>query len=272
MRDLLNDLTPTEVEIQHKGTFGKKHQELIASQAIKRFYQESSYKQTCDGYVILLDNKLVKTPLNHHLVVPREALAKAIMEEFSAQSEYIKPEKMPFLRIANSVIDAIAENWQILVEDLLRYVSDDMILYRAEQPEALILYEKEYWDVALEAAEDVLGVQFHLQKGIIAHKQEQHVVKAMDHYLRQKMQNFSDKEKGFAMAAFHMITSLSHSFILAIAIVERKISFEHFAECVFLEENWTMKQWGKDAEAEEKKQSRLYDLKAAVALLAMIAA
>ena len=61
------------------------------------------------GFPVLLDGKPVKTPARRALAAPTRALAEAIAQEWKAQAAVIDPARMPLTRLANAVIDAVAE-------------------------------------------------------------------------------------------------------------------------------------------------------------------
>ena len=61
------------------------------------------------GYAVRLDDKPVRTPARRVLAAPTLPLAQAIAAEWQAQRDLIDPAKMPLTRLANAIIDGVAE-------------------------------------------------------------------------------------------------------------------------------------------------------------------
>ena len=55
--------------------------------AAKRFWSDVTVEQRGEDFVILLDQRLVKTPAKATLAVPSQAMAEAIAAEWEAQGE-----------------------------------------------------------------------------------------------------------------------------------------------------------------------------------------
>src|SRR5690242_16513815 len=79
----------------------------------KRFYTEANAGEAGErgeqGHPVLLDGKPVRTPARRPLAAPTHALAKAMADEWNAQRDVIDPARMPLTRLANAVIDAVAD-------------------------------------------------------------------------------------------------------------------------------------------------------------------
>src|SRR4051812_10208375 len=71
----------------------------------KRFYKEVGIRAESSGFAVTLDGRRVKTPAKADLVLPSEAAAEAIAEEWRAQGEEIDPRTMPLTRLVNSALD-----------------------------------------------------------------------------------------------------------------------------------------------------------------------
>ena len=73
----------------------------------KRFWTETSLKQSDDGYIIALDGREVKTPQGSAMRVPQRSLADAICQEWDGQKEEINPESMPMFKFTVTAIDRV---------------------------------------------------------------------------------------------------------------------------------------------------------------------
>src|SRR5262249_43550516 len=81
----------------------------IPPQLRRRFYKAVTVEPQGSGYAVLLDGRPVRTPARRTLAAPSPALAQAIADEWDAQHEAVDPAAMPLTRLANSIIDGVAD-------------------------------------------------------------------------------------------------------------------------------------------------------------------
>ena len=65
---------------------------------MKQFYRTVKTKRVKDGWTILLDKNLLKTPGKNNLVLPSLLLAEAIKQEWEDQKNIILPLTMPLTK------------------------------------------------------------------------------------------------------------------------------------------------------------------------------
>ncbi|WP_406604255.1 ATP12 family chaperone protein [Bartonella gliris] len=243
-----------------KNDFAHKTQRLSCQSHPKRFYKE--VRVTCEesGFSILLDGYPVKTPARRPFLVPKEACAALVAQEFESQKEVINPVKMPITRLVNTVIDGVADDMQVIFEDLLRFVTCDMIFYRAQTPKELVQRQCEQWDPLLDWAEEKLGSRFHLAEGVMHIEQPREAIQAVSNYLR-KVQS------PYMLAALHAMTTLTGSALIALAVAAGKINSDHAWDIAHLDENWMMEQWGTDEEAMACRARKKAEFNAAATII-----
>ena len=145
----------------------------------KRFYQRAAVGEpTEQGFPVLLDGKPVYTPARRALAAPARELAEAIAAEWNAQGEEIDPARMPLTRLANAVIDAVAEKPAEVAAEIEQYLGSDLVFYRAETPEGLIARQAQHWDPVLAWARDQLGARFMLGEGVVHVRQPEEAIAA----------------------------------------------------------------------------------------------
>ena len=83
---------------------------------------------------MLLDGRPVKTPARRTLAAPTRALAEALAAEWEAQRDVVDPAKMPLTRLANSIIDGVADAPAAVAAEAEKYLASDLVFYRAEGP------------------------------------------------------------------------------------------------------------------------------------------
>ncbi|WP_336279373.1 ATP12 family chaperone protein [Bartonella sp. CB175] len=244
----------------NKNDFSHKSQHPSHKMLPKRFYKE--VKIVCEerGFSILLDKCSVKTPAKRHFIVPTEAFAALVVQEFKNQKQVIDPEKMPVTRLVNTVIDGIVDDMQVVFEDLLRFVACDMIFYRAQTPKELVQRQCEQWDPLLDWAEEKLGARFNLTEGLMYVEQPREAIQAVSNYLRKI-------ESPYMLAALHTITTLTGSALIALALSVGKITSDYAWDIAHLDENWMIEQWGADEEAMARRTYKKAEFDAAATII-----
>lgn len=229
----------------------------------KRFYAEVSVAPVDGGYAIHLDGKPVRTPAKAMIVLPTEAAAQLVADEFAAQGEFIDLRAMPGLRLVNTAIDGVASEADAVAEDILRFSSSDLLCYRADAPQGLVERQSQAWDPVLDWARDALGARFILAEGVMHVEQPREAIMAISLHL------FRKKEP-FRLAALHLMTSLTGSALLALAVEEGAIDADQAWSAAHVDEDWNIAQWGEDAEASARRAARKRDMMAAAALITAI--
>lgn len=227
----------------------------------KRFYKDVSIVPEGAGFAVLLDGRKVTTPAQRVLVLPNKALAKLAADEFNLQDKVVDPAGMPVTRLANTVIDALAGNMQPVIEDILRFATADLLFYRAESPRELARRQSEQWDPVLDWAARVMAAHFVTGQGVMHIEQPAGAIAALSLYLRKF-------PSPFALAALHVITALTGSALIALAIAAGEIDVAAGWRLAHLDEDWNRQQWGKDGPAQERRRHGKDELYAAAAVLA----
>src|SRR5712671_4030861 len=111
-----------------------------------RFYRDVLVERTGEAYRILLDGKPIRTPARAAFLLPSEALAQAVAEEWRAQGEKIDPESLHLTKLANTAIDRVAANRDSFIEQIVDFARSDSVCYRATAPQDLIARQAAQWD------------------------------------------------------------------------------------------------------------------------------
>ncbi|MDM3715284.1 hypothetical protein O9433_18715, partial [Proteus mirabilis] len=86
---------------------------------------------------------------------------------------------MPATRLANTAIDGIISDPQVVLEDVLRFASSDMLCYRAGSPERLVKRQTDLWDPIIDWAASDLGARFVLAEGVMHVEQPRETLAAL---------------------------------------------------------------------------------------------
>lgn len=230
----------------------------------KRFYQEVAVKDEGGSRAsLLLDGKPVRTPGKALLTLPSRALAQSVASEWRAQGERIDPSTMPLTKLANSAIDGVAGREQAVIDDIARHAGSDLLCYRAKGPKALVDAQSAHWDPVLAFARDVLHAPLMLAEGIVHVAQPE----ASLTRIRGAMEGLDP----FSLAALHVMTALTGSALLALAVLKGRLSPEEAWKAAHVDEDFQISQWGEDAEAGTRRENRWRDFAAAARSLKLLA-
>ncbi len=180
--------------------------------AIKRFFKTASVGEAeGGGFALLLDGRRARTPAKKPLILPTRALAELVAAEWAGQGETIDPAAMPLTRLANSALDGVAAAMAATRAEIAGYAGSDLLCYRATAPEALVAAEAAAFDPVLDWAREALGAKFLVAEGVVHVRQPEPALAAVRAALEAV-------ESPFALAALHVMTSLTGSVLLALAV------------------------------------------------------
>jgi len=219
---------------------------------MKRFYKDVSVGEAEDGFRILLDGRPVQTPARNKLAVPTRVLAEAIAQEWRGQGETIDPISMPFLRLADTVIDGVSANRTEVIAAILRFAENDLLCYRAHQPPELAQLQRESWDPVLDWARHRYGVTFAVVEGFTHVDQPPESLAVF----RTALEAFD----AFSLSALHVVASVAGSVVLALALADGELNPAQVFAFSRIDENYQVSKWGSDHEAEVRATSLAREL------------
>lgn len=210
---------------------------------LKRVYKEVTVGRVEGVPAVLLDGRPLQTPAKAPLLLPNEALAAAVAEEWRDQGEEIQPNDMPLTRIAVSVVDRVAPARDEIVEQVATFGGTDLLCYRSEHAD-LAARQAEKWQPILDWAERALAASLVIVDGVMPVAQEDRALAA----LRRAVDGHSDVE----LAALYLATTTTGSLILALALSHGEVDARMAWELGRLDEVWQAERWGEDPEATER--------------------
>jgi len=225
----------------------------------KRFYEIAGVGEEAGGWVVLLDGRPVRTPARRPLRAPSAQLAQALAAEWQAQGEWLDPVAMPLTRLANSIIDGVVDAPQPVAADVARYLGSDLIFYRAEGPEGLLVRQAEHWDPLMAWAREALGARFVLVEGVTFVSQPAEAVAAAVRAI---------PDDPWALGALHAATTLTGSPLIALALASARIDLEQAWRAAHVDEDWNMDAWGRDELVLERRRTGQREMAAAALILA----
>jgi chaperone required for assembly of F1-ATPase len=225
----------------------------------KRFYSQAHIGEaSVGGFPLLLDGKPVKTPARRPLAAPSAALTEKIAEEWNAQAALIDPAGMPLTRLANAVIDAVADMPEAVADEVTKYLGSDLLCYRAAAPEGLVASQTREWDPVLAWARAATGARFVLAQGVVHVAQPAEAIAAMGAKI---------PADPWRLGAVSTITTLTGSALLALALAEGALDADAVWAAAHVDEDWQRSQWGSDDAEIERRAYRYGEFGAAVTVL-----
>ena len=226
----------------------------------KRFYAKASAAPHGEGFAVLLDGRVAKTPARRPLVVARRALAEVLASEWEVQRGDIDPATMPLTRIVNAAIDRVADQAAAVRTAIVDYAGNDLICYRAGGPVGLVAAQEKAWSPILTFAREGLGARFVLAEGVVHVAQDSRALAAIERAVA--------PFDALALAALHTVTTLTGSALIALGLAHGAVSAEAAWQAAHVDEDWQMSQWGEDTLAMERRAGRWQEMKAAAFILA----
>ncbi len=225
----------------------------------RRFYASVAVAEGEGGFRLVLDGRPARTPGRQPLALPTMAAAGQLAAEWEAQREQIDPATMPVTRITHAALDHVAPRMAEVRADIAKYAGSDLLFYRAEEPERLVRRQAELWDPILDWTEERFGAAFRTGAGIIFVTQPEEAMARMRAAVEQV-------ESPAALAGLHVMTTVSGSVLLALAVAHRRLDAEAAFAAAELDADTQHALWGADEEAEAARERRRVDMLAAAAL------
>ena len=228
---------------------------------LKRFYREAGVGEAEGGFALLLDGRRARTPAKKLLVAPTRELAEALAREWAGQGEMVVPAAMPLTRLINTTLDGVAAAMTETRAEIAGFAGADLLCYRAEAPEALAVAEAAAFDPVLEWAGKALGATFVLGQGVVHVRQPESALKAVGAAL-------AAFESPLALAALHVMTSLTGSVLLALAVARGHLGAPEAWRVAHVGEDFQIARWGEDDEARARRAARWREFEAAARVMA----
>jgi len=232
---------------------------------VGRFYKAVEVRDADGRHALLLDGRGARTPGRNPLAAKSRALMLAVAAEWERQRERIVPADMPLTRLLNSAIDGVVHTMAETRADVLNYAGSDLICYRAEEPDILVARQAAAFDPVLRWAADSLGARLNVTTSVMHVAQPPEALAAIG----AELDTYDDP---VAVAALSVMTTLTGSALLALAVARGFLSPEAAWEAAHVDEDFQTGRWGADAEAMARREARWREMEAARVVLEAIRA
>ena len=224
----------------------------------KRFYKDVAIASAPEGFAVTLDGRPIKTPARRTLAAPTHPLGAALAAEWDAQADVVDPAKMPLTRLANTIIDGVAAAAPAIEDEIAKYLGSDLVCYRAEGPDRLVVRQAHQWDPILAFARDALGARFEITYGVRFVTQSPDAIAAARRAV---------PVDPWRLGAVHAVMTLTGSALIALAFERGALTLEAAWTAAHVDEDWNMELWGRDELALAQRAARLAEMQAAARVL-----
>ena len=221
----------------------------MAEWKARRFWKTADIRPQGEGWEVVLDGRPLRTPGKLPLILPTEALARAIAAEWDAQTDVIDPNRLPLTRAANSAVEKVTPQFHDVTSMLGDYGGTDLLSYRASEPEALTRMQAVGWDPLIDWAATELRAPLRITHGVIPVPQDPAVLL--------KLQAEIASLDAFALTALHDLVTLPGSLILGLAVLRGRLDAETAWKLARIDEEFQADRWGRDEDADLAAQGRL---------------
>lgn len=234
---------------------------------IRRFYKDVTLGKVPGdkrpGYQVLLDGRGIKTVGGAPQVVPTEALAETLAAEWRRQGDKIDPASLPIRDMADYAIDIVAGDVAGTARALVSYAETDTLCYHADPDEPLHARQQAEWEPLLRAFEAAHGITLVRVSGVLHRPQPPEAMAKLEARLASL--------DPFTLAGVEAMAKLAASLVTALAALDARQEDEPLAlwQAACLEEEWQADLWGRDWEAEERREKRAADFLRACAFARM---
>lgn len=212
-----------------------------SEERIKRFWKNASVESRDGGWIVLLDGRAPKTPAGNAMVLPSEAAARLVAEEWNAQGEHLAPATMPATRLASTAIDRVSQTRGPVAEEIARYAGSDVLCYLAETPSGLMKRQQAEWGPWRDWAARELGVELLAVEGIIHRPQTPEALA--------RVKNLALELDDFSLTGLATAVPLFGSAVLGLAVQRGALAGAAALDLSRLDEAFIEERWGVDEEA-----------------------
>ena len=225
---------------------------------MKRFWTNAR----AEDRAVLLDDKPVRTPNRKALVLPTDALAQAIADEWNAVGEELDPRALPLTGLANAAIDIVTPDPEAFAATLAKFGETDLLSYRAPRPTTLVARQAAAWDPLLDWARRRYDVHIETATGIVHRAQPVLTVS--------RLRDAMVARGPFELAGLSPIVTIGGSLVAGLALAERAFGADTLWDAVSLDDQWQIERWGEDDLAVRTHAARHAEWLAATRFLSLL--
>lgn len=215
---------------------------------VRRFWKTVDVAPVDGGWAVTLDGRTPRTPAKAPLVLPTQAAARLVAEEWDAQGEFLDAATMPATRLASTAIDRIGQAREPVAEEIAAYAGSDVVCYLADHPTPLVQRQVREWSPWRDWAAREMGVALESVAGVV------HKPQSPEAIARVKAHALTLDD--FRLTGLATAVPLLGSAVLGLALERGALSGAAAFDLSRIDEAFQEEQWGVDAEAAERTAAR----------------
>ena len=230
---------------------------------MKKFWKIVQVKKKLkNSFDILLDKRILKTPMQKDLIFSNYKIAKETALEWDIDEKEINTENMVFYGLISTAIDKISNDKVSYIDNVLGFINTDLICYRADGPNELVDLQNSSWNPIISFIKKYIDVELKFFIGVMPSKQSSEI------FIRIKtlINSFSDIE----ISVLHRMTNLTGSIFISICIMKGDVLKNEAFELSFLDELWQAKNWGVEVESLDKRDKIAKELNRIISFVELI--
>lgn len=230
---------------------------------MKKFWKIVQVKKKLkNSFEILLDKRILKTPMQKDLIFSNYKIAKETALEWDIDEKEINTENMVFYGLISTAIDKINNDKVSYIENVLGFINTDLICYRADGPNELVDLQNSSWNPIISFIKKYIDVELKFFIGVMPSKQSLEIFNR----LKTLINSFSDIE----ISALHRMTNLTGSIFISICILKGDVLKNEAFELSFLDELYQAKNWGIEEESLDKRDKIAKELNRIISFVELI--
>ena len=230
---------------------------------MKKFWKIVQVKKKLkNSFDILLDKRILKTPMQKDLIFSNYKIAKETALEWDIDEKEINTENMVFYGLISTAIDKISNDKVSYIENVLGFINTDLICYRADGPNELVDLQNSSWNPIISFIKKYIDVELKFFIGVMPSKQSLEIFNR----LKTLINSFSDIE----ISALHRMTNLTGSIFISICILKGDVLKNEAFELSFLDELYQAKNWGIEEESLDKRDKIAKELNRIISFVELI--
>ena len=195
-------------------------------------------KNDDDNLFFLINKKLLKTFKGEIVSTRNKNIAFKLRKEFN---KYNSKESLYKSDLIKLLFYSYELNRKVVLKYLVEYLDTDTLCYRAEKATELELIQDKLWNPLLEYFFNKYNIKINIIPGIMPIKQPLEI--------KNKFISTLSELSSFSLCSFYFITNVTNSVIIALNILEGKLSIKNGLKLSLLEQDYNIQKWGKVKEA-----------------------
>ena len=235
---------------------------MSASDAARRFYKSVTVRTNGAGFVVLLDERPLKTSAGAPFAAPTAALAEACAAEWDAQRQHILLSTMPLTRLAFEAIELTPEAREDYAGFIAGYGETDLCCHRAASPVELIEREGALRQPIVDWGARALDVALPVVTGVQPAQRNETAIATLRAH--------AGGLDNFRLVALAQATKLAGSVLIGFALLHGELDAPRAFEAAALDDLWSLERWGEDAEARARLERQRDDFAALARFIAAL--